>query len=136
MEKQKYVYAGLGVIVTKNNKILTGRRISTHEPDTWCFPGGYIEVGETWEECAIRETKEECGLEIQNIHFVTATNDIFSKEKHHITIFMQAECISGEPQTLEPDKIIDWQWVEWENLPKPLLQSDQNLIDQGYHPFK
>ena len=33
-------------------------------PGAWVLPGGHIEVGESLEECAIREVKEETGIEI------------------------------------------------------------------------
>jgi len=32
----------------------------------WCLPGGFIEVGETPQEAAVRELKEELGIDIQN----------------------------------------------------------------------
>ena len=34
-------------------------------PGAWVLPGGHIEVGESLEECAIREIKEETGIEIE-----------------------------------------------------------------------
>ena len=33
-------------------------------PGTWVLPGGHIDVGETFEECAVREILEETGIEI------------------------------------------------------------------------
>ena len=36
-------------------------------PNRWGLPGGKIESGETSEEAAIRETKEETSLDIQNL---------------------------------------------------------------------
>jgi len=136
MEKQTKVYAGLSIMIVKDGKLLMGKRMSEHGPGTWCFPGGHIEPGETWEECAIREVSEECGLKITNIRFETATNDIFESGKHYITIHMIADYVSGEPEIREPDNMIDWQWVTWEQLPQPLFLSDQRLLDQGYHPFQ
>ena len=34
-------------------------------PGAWVLPGGHIEVGESLEECAVREIKEETGIEIE-----------------------------------------------------------------------
>ena len=34
-------------------------------PGAWVLPGGHIDLGETFEECAIREIREETGIEIE-----------------------------------------------------------------------
>lgn len=58
-------------------------------------PGGHLEYGESFAETAARESLEETGLEIGNIKFLTATNDIFGEGKHYVTIFVTAQ-ITGE----------------------------------------
>jgi len=50
---------GVGVLVVRDGKILIGLR---RTEGTFCGPGGHIEYGETTEEAAIRETKEEFGI--------------------------------------------------------------------------
>jgi 8-oxo-dGTP diphosphatase len=130
---------GIGVCIIKDNKVLFGKRKNSHGDGTWCFPGGHLEFGESWEECAIRETMEETGLKIKNIRFSTATNDFFEKEnKHYITIFMLADYNSGEVKVMELDKCEKWDWFEWEEnkLPQPLFVPQQNLLKQKYNPFK
>lgn len=44
--------------------ILLVKRGKEPELGGWCFPGGYIETGETWQQAAVREIKEEIGLEL------------------------------------------------------------------------
>lgn len=128
---------GLGVAVIKDGKVLLEKRKNSHGEGSWCFPGGHLEFGETWEECSKRETKEEAGIEIKNIRFGTATNDIFPKEgKHYVTIIMIAEYDSGEVQIMEPEKNEKWDWFGWDNLPSPLFVPLQNLIKQGFDPIK
>ena len=75
MERPK---VGVGVIIVKEGKILLGERKNAHGEGTWCPPSGHLELGESYEECAKRETFEETGLQIKNLQFITATNDIFS----------------------------------------------------------
>ena len=57
----------------------------------WQFPGGYLEFGETFEECAAREVMEECGvkLEKERIRYV-ATMNVRGVEfdYHNVGIFM------------------------------------------------
>lgn len=53
------------------------------------FPGGHLEVGEDYLECAERETLEETGLKVKAVKALAFTNDIFDAEKkHYITIFV------------------------------------------------
>lgn len=74
---------------------------------------------ESWEECAIREVKEETNLDITNVKFVHVTNDPMPEEgKHYITIFMSAECTisDAQPENLEPHKCEGWDSFSWHDL--------------------
>ena len=65
---------------------------------TLALPGGHLEFGESFENCAVREVLEETGLTIQNVRFLTATNDVMEEEgKHYVTIFMGA-VVDGDAQ--------------------------------------
>lgn len=127
---------GLAVIIIRDNKVLLGRRKNAHGAGSWCFPGGHLEFNEEFIECAQREVREETGLRLKNIKPATFTNDIFTEEgRHYITLFFTAECDSGEPQLLEPNKCEGWAWFAWDNLPQPLFLPIQNLLKQGYKPL-
>ena len=53
------------MFLTADKKVLFVRRGNgADHPNEWCFPGGKQEDGETIEQCAIRETKEEAGVEM------------------------------------------------------------------------
>lgn len=117
------VCAGIGVFIWKDGKFLMGQRAGDHGAGTWSVPGGWLEAGESWEQAAIREVKEETGLRIQNIRFVTATNNVFgSEQKHTVTIWLDSEWASGEPRILEPDKFIKQGWYTFPSLPSPLFE--------------
>lgn len=124
----------MAVIVVRDGKVLLGKRKNAHGNGTWCFPGGHLEFGESWDDCAARETMEEAGISIKNIRFAAATNDIF-REKHYVTLFMLADYGSGEVRIMEPEKCGEWGWFTWENLPGPLFLPIQNLLKIGYNPF-
>lgn len=135
MDNQQ-VRVGVGIIIVKDGKVLMGKRINSHGHDTWNFPGGHLEFGETPVECTIRETLEETGITIENITPGPWTNDIFagSPEKHYITIYMLAQHKSGTPKILEPEKCVEWQWFTWDNLPAPLFLPIKNLVESGFKP--
>ncbi len=136
MSSVKYPIPAAGVLIFKNGKVLLGKRLSKHGFGTWSPPGGKIELGEAIEDCAKRETLEEVGIKIENPKFVGITNNIFENEKKHtITIFFIATEFSGEPKVMEPEKIAEWSWFDWNNLPKPLFLPVELLLKQGYNPL-
>ncbi len=136
MEKQR-PKVGMGILIRKDGKVLFLKRGGAHGEGTWCPPGGHLEFGESFEDCAKRETLEESGVEIKNIRFVTVTNDIHKDEgKHYITLIMVSDWVSGEPKIMEPDKCVEIRWVDWNSLPRPLFLPIQNLLKQSYNPFK
>lgn len=74
---------------------------------------------ETWQECAIREVKEEMGVDINNVAFGHVTNDPMESEgKHYITIFMLAEFVDHDatPINCEPNKCEGWESYSWDEL--------------------
>lgn len=127
---------GVGVIILQQTKILLGQRIGAHGAHTWSFPGGHLEFNESWEDCAIREVREETGLDITDVHFAAVTNDRFLNEnRHYVTIFMITNQCHGQVAVMEPDKCLGWDWFSWDALPEPLFLPIQHLIAQGYNPI-
>ena len=58
---------GVGVVVfNNNNQVLLIRRGKAPSKGMISFPGGRQELGETVIECAIREAKEECGIDLRH----------------------------------------------------------------------
>lgn len=124
---------GIGVIILRDGKVLLGERLSSHGAGTLMIPGGHLEFGETFEECAIREAKEECGLKKFTIKgFVSISNDVVY-EKHFISVGMLLESTEGEPYDAEPGKSANWKWYDPQNLPEniflPSKRVLQNWID-------
>ena len=59
---KKEVRVGVAAVILRDGRILLGERIGSHGAHTWATPGGHLELGESIEECAKRETFEETGL--------------------------------------------------------------------------
>ena len=134
MPKKDYPRVGVAVIIERDEKVLLVKRKNAHGAGTWAVPGGHLEFGETAEECAVRETREEVGVAISGIRFAALTNDIFPEEgKHYITIWMQAASSDGEPCIAARREVGDVGWFNWKDLPAPLFLPLQNLLDgKGY----
>lgn len=123
--------------ITRDNRVLLGKRRNSLGDGHWAFPGGHLEFGESLQECAEREVKEETGLVIGNIRQGPISEDLFPNEnKHYITIIMMADYIDGEPQLLEPDKCTQWQWFAWDALPSPLFLTLINLAKNNIDLLK
>jgi 8-oxo-dGTP diphosphatase len=128
-EEKLYPKVGVGVMIIKNGQVLLGKRKNAHGEGEFSFPGGHLEYMESFEECAIRETKEECGLEIANIRFQLLANLKIYTPKHYVHIGLMADWLKGEPQVLEPERMVDWQWYDLDNLPQPIFLASKIIID-------
>ena len=69
---------GVGVIVIKDGKVLTGTRTDN---GLICGPGGHIHAGEKAEDAAIRETEEEFGIKVNKLYLLGAICDPEGKWK-------------------------------------------------------
>ena len=66
------LYPGTNAVLIEDGKILLHRRADN---GTWALPGGRMEVGESAEECAVRETQEETGIEVRVKRLVGVYSD-------------------------------------------------------------
>ncbi|EML1934468.1 NUDIX hydrolase [Providencia vermicola] len=136
------VVVGVGVIITnQQGQILMGKRSSQHAP-YWSIFGGHVDAGESFEACAIREIKEEIGIDITTPTVFGISNNVntYQQEgKHTVSICMHVEYNGDiEPQIMEADKCESLMWVAPNELPEPHFEASRNAIDlwlnqQFYH---
>ena len=122
MEEAQRPKVGIGVMIIKDGKILLGKRKGAHGAGEYAFAGGHLEYMESFAQCAQREVKEECGIEIENIRFQLVANAKGYAPKHYVHIGLIADWKSGEPQVLEPEKCEGWDWYDPEALPSPMFE--------------
>ena len=103
-----------GCIISENNKILLIRQIS----GMWGFPKGHVEEGETEEQTAIREVKEETNIDVQVdsskryvMHYKT------DKGKYKEVAFFIGKKIGGYLR-MQPEEIIEAGWFDYEDALK------------------
>jgi len=132
----KKVGAGFGVMLFKDNKILLGMRNEDAQKasselsgeGTWTMPGGKFEFGESFEEGARREVKEESGIILTDVKVICVNNDMTEKA-HFVTIGLYSDSFIGEPKIMEPDEIVEWRWFELNNLPNKLYFPSKKVIE-------
>lgn len=124
------VKAGIGIILLRDGKIIIGKRINSMAPK-YSIPGGHLELGESFEEAAIRETKEETGLIIKNPKVISVCNNLetFKQEQiHFVSIILLATEFLGEPINVEPNKCLGWDWYDPRDLPQPHFDASEQGI--------
>lgn len=126
------VRVGIGVwIKNSDGAYLVGLRLSKHGTGTWAPPGGHLEFGESFEQCAVREVAEETAIQIDptDVQIIGVTNDIFESENsHYVTIHCMVEKFSGTPKIMEPDKCKQWQWCKISQMPDNLFVPAKNFL--------
>lgn len=133
---KKKIGVGFGVMIIKENKILLGLRnddkekadSELHGEGTWTMPGGKLEYGESFEDGAKREVMEETGIILNESEVICVNNDN-NEFAHFITIGLLAKDFEGEPQTMEPDEIVRWEWFDLDNLPSPLYFPSKKVLE-------
>ena len=126
--KEKRPRVGIGAIVKKDGKYLLGKRKGFHAAGEYAAPGGWLEGGESIEDCTKREVLEETGMEVDNVKFLFVYN-MKDYTDHCVNIAVTCEWKSGEPRTMEPDKNEGWDWYDLDNLPKPLFRSWPTILE-------
>ncbi|MBX2864351.1 MAG: NUDIX hydrolase [Leptolyngbyaceae cyanobacterium MAG.088] len=102
-------------------------------PLGWAIPGGFVDYGESVETAAIREAKEEIGLEIELLEqFHVYSDPSRDVRKHTISIVFLAKAI-GEP--VAGDDAINFKIVELWELPDNLC-FDHGKILQDYWLYR
>jgi 8-oxo-dGTP diphosphatase len=127
-------FVGVSAIVTRGDAVLLGLRRGAHGAGTWAFPGGKVDPGEPPAEAVRRELLEETGLTARAIEAVDWTSDVFDQDGlHYITLHHLVDA-EGEPAVLEAEKVQEWRWCAWDDLPAPLFAPAVSLIEGGWRP--
>jgi 8-oxo-dGTP diphosphatase len=127
---------GTAILITKGDKVLLMKRKGPHGTGTWSTPGGHLDFGETPEDCAAREAKEEVGVDVVDIRFRSVTNDLFEASgRHYITVWMEGKPL-GEPFIASKREVEEIGWFPWDALPQPLFLPLENLVNENSYPPK
>jgi 8-oxo-dGTP diphosphatase len=87
----------VGIVCLKGADVLLILRGKPPKQGEWSLPGGRIEPGETVRAAALRELKEETGVEAEITALVDVVDGLMP-EHHYVLIDFAARWLSGEPK--------------------------------------
>ena len=108
------------VVITKEEqpKVLLIQRGTDPYKGSWAFPGGFMNMDETTEQCAIRELEEETGLRVSNVHQIGAYSKV-DRDPRGRTITVAYLAIIDEPvQVTGQDDAANAEWFPLSVLPE------------------
>ena len=128
-EKILLVHAG-GCILNENGEILLQRR---GDCNMWGLPGGTVELGETPQMAAIREVKEETGLDVEvgeligiytDFNVVCPNGDQFQS----ILIAYELSIVGGE-LFCDKEETLELNWFELKKAPELFCKQHQDILN-------
>ena len=114
------------VAILEEAKILLTKR---EDFEIWCLPGGGVEANASLGQSAIREAKEETGLDIQLTRLVGTYSRTFGANVIHSILF--SAVATGGELAPEPDEVIDVRFFKRDEVSDLLLIADhaQRIAD-------
>jgi ADP-ribose pyrophosphatase YjhB (NUDIX family) len=116
----------VNVAVIQENKILLTQR---EDFETWIMPSGGVEDNESIAQAAIRETKEETGLDVEVTKLVGIYSRLGNMSPVHAVLFV-AKPIGGKIKCQEGETIAV-EWFSFDELPSPLSLGQRKKIDDA-----
>jgi 8-oxo-dGTP pyrophosphatase MutT (NUDIX family) len=103
-------------IIDKQVSILLIKQFS--HKDSWGIPKGHIDAGESFEECAIRETREETGVEVKLETVLPEMTAIWHNDHKRVISFLAQPVGNSDPNCGDPDcEVADVRWFNINELP-------------------
>ncbi|OQY34370.1 MAG: hypothetical protein B6241_05140 [Spirochaetaceae bacterium 4572_59] len=124
------------LVLIKDAKVLLLQRKNTGFMDGWySFIAGHADKGESFTQAAVREAREEAGLEldpkkIKVSHMMHRNSD----DSVRMDVFFTVESWKGTLENREPEKCSDLSWFFLEDLPEktiPYIRDALNYIRAG-----
>ena len=116
------------VVITneKEPKVLLIQRGNTPFKGKWAFPGGFMNMDETTEQCAIRELKEETGLTVTNVRQIGTYSEVNRDPRGRTISVAYLALLDKSVEVRGQDDAANAMWFPLTDLPS--LAFDHHLI--------
>lgn len=112
------------VILLPGDRVVLVER--AHEPRGWALPGGFVDVGETLEAAAVREAREETGLEVDLVEQFHCYSDPRRDPRRHTVTTVFLGRAAGDP--VGGDDAASASAFGWTALPSPLAFDHAEIL--------
>jgi 8-oxo-dGTP diphosphatase len=125
----------VSILVMDNDRVLLGKRGGEPGEGTWSLPSGYVEYEDDFMTTAIREAKEETGLDIEIRSIINVISSFVSPRFHFLGIYVTAHVVGGE--LVAGDDLRDVAWFPLAGpLPEMGFQEDVAIIEMCARGFE
>lgn len=100
-------------IIVKDRRVLLVQRRVKEGTLSWQFPAGAVEDGESPSEAAVRETREETGL---NVIEVKVLGERVHPATGRTMIYVACDIVNGKARLADEDELADFVWLERDRL--------------------
>ena len=118
---------GVNVAIIHNNQLLLTKR---NDFEVWCLPGGHMDAGETVAEAAVREVKEETGLDIRLTQFVGVYSIPDANAWVNLMLSFTGEVIGGALKAQESE-VLEMAYFPFDAIPNNLLWGHHQRIQDA-----
>ena len=115
------------VAVVDNGKVLLTKR---EDFEVWCLPGGGVEDGESLAEAAIREAKEETGVDVELTRLVGVYSRIGGMWSDVHAVLFAARPIGGGLR-LQPGETVEVKYFPFDEIPEEVLFGHKKRIEDA-----
>jgi 8-oxo-dGTP diphosphatase len=112
------------VIAMPGDRVVLVRR--KFPPPGWALPGGFVDAGETLEAAAVREAREETGLEVELLDLVWVYSDPRRDPRGHTASTVFLARAAGEPSG--HDDAEEARPFAWDALPSPIAFDHAEIL--------
>lgn len=127
MSKHRNPALTVDIIIIDNDNTVLIKRLNDPYKDHWALPGGFVEYGEKVEHAAVREAKEETGLDVELDKLVGVYSDPDRDPRGHtVTVVFTAHIIDGTLQSDSDAK--DAKYIKITELKNEKLAFDHEEI--------
>ena len=119
------------VVITKEKepKVLLIQRGIEPFKGCWAFPGGFMNMDESTEQCAIRELEEETGLQVTELHQIGAYSKV-DRDPRGRTITIAYLTIIDKPiEVIGQDDAAKAEWFPIDALPPLAFDHEEIMLD-------